>query len=332
MSVPAVCLNASAKDMVTLIYGADTYRSRLKLEEIVNAFKAKDASGLGLERLDAKSAEKGALVAATRTVPFLGGDRLIVASGYLSSKDGEAEVTEELLASVPDGTELVFWDDLSSDAAAKKKVVKAIEKSKLAETLAFDALVGPSLAKWVKDETARLGASIAAPAVERLVTNAGNDLWRLHSEIEKLVAFRGGEEIRTEDVDTLVTGTSEEDIFGIMDALSARDTAKASRMIRRQVDSGLEEPYVLAMLVRQARILTQVRSYVSQSPRTTREEVGNALGLHPFVAQKAMAAAHAFAPSLLLALMTELFEADRAVKTGRLSPGGAIEKILATVA
>jgi len=322
--------------MLTFIYGTDTFRSRQKLKELVVAWRTKhDPEGDNVVKIDGLTARPGDLAGVIRSRPFLGSDqRLVLIERFWSGKTDDPEAVATLLSSVPESTLVIFWDDLASDAAEKRKVLKDFikdKKSKTVSVFAFNPLSGPSLTKWVRDEAMGLGTEISSQAIERLVTTVGGDEWRLRSELEKLSAFRSGEPIRPEDVDALVSGAVEEDIFGIMDALAAKDPAKASRMIRTQVESGLEEPYVIAMLLRQVRILTQVRSFRSQSPSSDRDEVGRALGIHPFVAQKAIASAPAFAPALLIKLLDTLFMADRGMKTGKVSPGHAVQMILAAV-
>lgn len=319
--------------MLTILYGADTYRSRERLHELVDAFsRDRDPSGMGLTRLDGTEASLAEIASAVRSQAFFGtGARMVTVERLLGRKHDEDDLLA-LLAGVPDDADLVLWEDLDAAAAAKHAVMKKLGKKKGVTLLGFDPLTGPSLTGWIRDEVARRGAQIEPRAVAFLVDQVGGDLWRLHGELEKLIAYRRGEPVRLADAELLTQGTVDEDIFGIMDALSAKDAARASRMIREQVAGGLEEGYLLAMLLRQARILTMARSYASQNPRATKDDFARALSLHPFVAQKAAAAASSFAPKTLLGLLDALFAADRAMKTGRVSPAVAVSQVVAAMA
>ncbi len=320
--------------MLIFVYGADTFRSRRKLHELIEAFAAKhDEFGVNVTRLDGVNLNLDVLSGDVRSQPFFAvGKRLVVIERLLQRKNLAVENLIEILGSVPESTVLLVWDELTSETAAKHAVLKKFAKAKEATSYAFAPLSGPSLTKWVRDEAVLLGGGIAPRAVEHLLGHAGADLWRLHTEIEKLVAFRAGETIRPEDVELLTEGSVEENIFAVMDALSEKDTAAASRLIRQEIATGVEESYLVAMLLRQIRILTQVRSFISQSPRASREEIGKALGLHPYVVQKASGAAQNFAPGLLVGLLNSLFESDHKIKRGQIAPGLAIERLLAVVA
>jgi DNA polymerase-3 subunit delta len=319
--------------MLVFLYGSDTYRSREKLHELREAFQKKyDESGINSARFDGTVVSPETLGDALRNQPFFGvGKRMIVVERLLAKK-GDADTWIPLLQNIPESTVCLLWDDLSSDAAAKHPINKAFPKKDGATHYAFDPLSGASLTTWVRDEAKRRETTIAPQAVERLVDVCGSDLWQLAGELDKLAAFRGHEEIRTEDVALLSTGTVEENIFAITDALAAQDITSASKHIREQISGGLEEMYLLTMLLRQIRLLTQVRSYLSQNPNAKREEIAKILGIHPFVAQKTAAVAQKFSARVLLALLDQLFDTDRAIKTGKLTPQLAIERILATVA
>lgn len=319
--------------MLVFLYGADTYRSRQKLHELREAFQKKyDESGVNSTRFDGTALTPQALGDALRNQPFFGmGKRLIIVERLLGKK-GDADSWIPLLSNIPESTVCLLWDEVSSEAAAKHALVKAFPKKDTVTHYACDPLSGPSLSTWIRDEAKRRETTIAAAAVERLVAVCNGDLWHLSGELDKLAAFRGHEDIRVEDVAVLTTGIAEENIFAITDALAAQDIATTSRYIREQIAGGLEEIYLLSMLLRQIRLLTQVRSYLSHSPGAKREEIARSLGIHPFVAQKTAAVAKKFAPRVLLTLLDQLFETDRGIKTGKIMPQLAIERVLAAVA
>ncbi len=319
--------------MLVFVYGLDTYRSREKLHELMDTFQKKyDESGINSTRFDGTALHPQDIGDALRNQPFFGiGKRMIIVERLLAKK-GDADSWIPLLENIPESTVCILWDELASDAASKHAIIKAFPKKDSITHYSFDPLSGASLTTWIRDEAKQRETTIAVHAIERLTDVCGGDLWHLSGELDKLAAFRGHEEIRVEDVALLSTGAVEENIFAITDALAAQDIATASTYIREQIAGGLEEMYLLTMLLRQVRLLTQVRSYLSHSAGAKREEIAKSLGIHPFVAQKTAAVAQKFPPRVLLALLDQLFETDRAIKTGRLTPQLAIERVLATVA
>ncbi|TAL19638.1 DNA polymerase III subunit delta [Patescibacteria group bacterium] len=320
--------------MLIFLYGADTYRSREKLRELRQSFAEKhDPDGVNIIRLDGAKIAADDLSGALRSQPFFGqGKRLVIVEGLLAKKNADHEALAVIFPSIPETTVLVLWDELSSETAKKIALLKKFPHSPNSTHHVFDPLTGPSLTKWVKDEVKRRQGKIEARAVQHLVEHVGADLWRLHGEIEKLLAYSSGAEIRSQDVEALTEGEAEENIFAILDAISAKNFSAASRLIRAQVAGGLEEQLLLSMLLRQVRILLMARSYLSQSPRAGKEEVARELGLHPFVAQKTIQAAKNFSPALLVRLVDSLFNAERGIKTGRFSPSLAVEQILVSMA
>jgi DNA polymerase-3 subunit delta len=319
--------------MLIAIYGADTYRSREKLRALTDAFREKhDNERVNLTRLVYGGSRVDELRNAVLSQPFLGAaKRMIVAENFLARKaDGEA--LQEVVRAVPESTVLVFWDEIDEAAAAKIPLFGELKKNKKCTIFVFSPLAGPSLTRFVKDETGRLGKTIANRAVEYLIANVGPDLWRLKNELDKLAAFSSGEEITLQDAELLLAGAVEENVFAILNALADRDSVKASRLAREQMLSGVEATYLLAMLLRQIRIIVQIRSYLSQTPRAGRDEIARVLKLHPFVAQRTVPHAQSFNPAQLLRLMRLVFVLERQIKTGKISAELAVLRVIAETA
>jgi len=79
----------------------------------------------------------------------------------------------------------------------------------------FEPLEDSALKTWVASEAASKGLKISHSALSRLVMFAGNDLWRLSNEIDKLAAWAQELEkmVSDDDINRLVTPKIETDIF-----------------------------------------------------------------------------------------------------------------------
>lgn len=321
--------------MIIFIYGADTFRSREKLQELVSAFVQKhDPSQTNVVRLHGDSVEEDDLSGMLRSQPFLGsGKRLIVIEGLLAkSKKGALAGLSSAMGVMPESTVLIFWDDFTKEQAEKNEIFKTFAGSKTVTLFDFPHLSVKETCKWIEQSVKTLGATIEPSAAQLLSEHCSGDLWLVHNELEKLRAYRSPEIIRRADVLLLSTGVVEEDIFAIMDAISAKNVELASKKIREQLQAGLDEFYILTMLARQFRILTQIRSYVSNVQGASKDDIAKTLKLHPFVAQKTAAAASAFAPKFLVEMLSFFFDLERDMKTGRIQPELAIDLLLGKVA
>jgi len=78
-----------------------------------------------------------------------------------------------------------------------------------------------------------LGFTIEKKALHLLVDHVGNDLGRLHNEIEKLrVNIKGRDQITAADIETFIGISKDFNAFELQDALASKDLAKCIRIIQ----------------------------------------------------------------------------------------------------
>lgn len=323
--------------MIIFVYGEDTYRSRRKLHELVDAFRKKhDPSGLNIAKIDGAKATANEIGAAVNAPGFLAARRMVVVSGLLASKRGNDELTEQfipLLQHHLDSTVIILRDDLSEASVKAHPIRKSVGKNpKEVVDYSFAKLEGRELLSWIGAEARARAAAIEPKAIDELAATVGNDLWRLSSELEKLAARAGGQPILARDVAELVRGTVEENIFAVIDAIAERNAGRASALLRDQLAAGLEEMYVISMLIRQFRLLLMVHSFLEEHKNAARTTLASSLKLHPFVAGKLVAQARSFSREDVTASFEKLFAIDRGIKTGRFTPGVAIDLFLGSLA
>jgi DNA polymerase-3 subunit delta len=317
--------------MIIFLYGEDTYRSRQKLKEIVDNFKAKvDVRGESLSVVDAQKATVAQLAEAAGAPSLFARKRMVVIEGLLLNKsdkvrDGAAEHFKRFAKDGADDNVIVFWEGQGADKIGKTKLYAFLSKQKFSQE--FKPLSNTEATAWVKEEAKRRGGTITNEAALHLSGLFGSDLWQLSHEINKLVHYKAGRggkllvdapgiaPIETRDVSELSRGQMDESIFALSDALSARNRARALELLERELRAGVAEGYLMTMIVRQFKILLQVRQALDlgQSNR----KIMSALKLHPFVVQKAMNQVRNFSLERLKAILLELIAIDRQVKTGQ---------------
>ncbi|MDD5039622.1 MAG: DNA polymerase III subunit delta [Patescibacteria group bacterium] len=312
--------------MILFLYGPDTYRSRQRLAYYREGFKKKyDPRGLNIARLDGEKLTLEELRTHVGQAGFLSSKRFIVVENLLGKnkkKNIQKAVLEYLDTDWADDNVLVFWEE---DVAGKRRGKKnspatdtllgRLLKAKAEE---FPPLAGEQLNAWIRAAVRERGGRIAAPAVLELASLVGSDLWSASTNIDKLIAFCGQREIAAADVRTHVTGAFDENIFHFTDAIAARDAKRSMQLLHDQLDAGNHELYILTMLTRQFRILLQVREIIDQEPNY--HTVATRLGIHPFVAQKAIRDARRFTLQELKTIYAQLLEIDLSIKTGRAEP------------
>lgn len=229
--------------MIIFIYGPDTYRSRQKLQEIIEHYKKTHKSGLSLKYFDAQSDNLEELLDWLKQIPILKEKKLVVLKNAL-------KLAERLKLFAKSEDIILFFEE-----------GKLSQKFQNAKAQKFEFLKGSELRNWIRKEFGKYGAKPKPDAIEKLIDCVGNDSWQLSSEILKLVNYKKSGEIQAKDVDILVRPKIETDIFKTIRALAFRDKKLALYLIHKHLEKGDNPLYLLAMISWQfRRLLTQGRN------------------------------------------------------------------------
>ncbi len=290
--------------MIFFLYGPDSYRSHQKVRAIHDKFFHEvDPTGINIVTLDGGSTDAAEIRNAIQAGGFFAAKRLVIIRRLLSDgkKDLQTAVLE-LLDNDRDDVIMVFWEPDQPDK--RTALYKRLSKEKYSQV--FESLDDGQLRDWVQTAVTERQATINPPAVHELVRRVGPDLWRMEQEIAKLAHFRPDQPIDVAAVQTLVTDTYDDNIFHFVDALADRNAKAVLQLIDDQLAAGAKEQYLLAMIIRQFRILLQLAAGSSAKE----------LGLHSFVAQKAQRQVRKFTPAELRQIYQRLLHIDRQTKSG----------------
>jgi DNA polymerase-3 subunit delta len=295
------------------------------LNYYLEGFKKKyDPQGLNTVKLDGAKLTMEEFRKAASQIGFLAKKRFMVVQNLMrDNKKIESEITEYLQKEWVDDNVLIFLEQSESRTSSKKKGSKTTGHPLLnflmdKKSEEFSTLAGENLNKWIRAEVKNRGGSIDGPAVLELASLVGSDLWNMSGEIEKLINYRSGQTITNADVKLLVKAKFDENIFHLNDALAARDARQTFKLLSDQINAGAHELYILTMLIRQFRILLQVREILGKEPNY--HTIASRLRLHPFVAQKAIRDARRFSVEELKKIYRRLLEIDTKIKSSNEEP------------
>jgi DNA polymerase-3 subunit delta len=329
--------------MLYILHGRDDFSRREELGRIKASLDQDGMLATNTDVLDGREVTLEHLTAVCGTVPFLGSHRLVVVEGLLGrfepsdrprhgggarprrgpSPDLERWLTlAEAVQTLPDSTTLVFLDD---ELSAGNPLFGALRPH--AEVGEFRELKPGAVLQWIMVRAQDQGVDISPTAAKLLAELVGNKLWVLAGELDKLAAYAQGRRIEGADVKALVSAAREVNVFAMVDAVVERRAPAALRLLRQQVAEGAQGGYLLAMVVRQYRLIIQAKE-LSQSGITT-PEIGQRLGIGSnFVLQRVLDQADRYTLSRLKAAYRRLLEADESVKRGRYNEELALELLV----
>lgn len=313
--------------MIIFLYGTDTYRSREKLNEIINKYKAKHKTGLNFKRLDFNEKDLRDLKEIASSSPMFKEKKMIILENVFERKsDWMKELSEYLKKNnYAEDKEiaLVFYE--KKDPDKRTELYKfLIKKPNVSQE--FKPLENGKLENWVKKEIEQRGGKIDQQAVRKLAASAGGSLWQMSQEIDKLILFADKSAIGEKEVDLLVKSKIETNIFNTIDALAQRNKKLALKLLHQHLEEGENEVYLLTMFAYQFRNLLIVKSLEEKG--VPYYELAKRTKLHPFVIKKTWAQIKNFSLSELKKIYNKLLELDIAIKTGRIEPKTALDVLV----
>jgi DNA polymerase-3 subunit delta len=198
--------------------------------------------------------------------------------------------------------------------------------TKYGKTQEFEVLSEIKLRNWAKRRIEVLKGKIEDTALETLILYAGNNLWEMESEINKLVNYKNGALIKTEDVELLVKSKIETDIFKTIDAIASKNKKKAITLIREHLQEGDAPFYLFSMINFQFRNLLVVKDLIERNLSPY-----GAKNIHPFVIKKSIILSGRFSFPELKKIYQRLSEIDFDVKVGKIDPGTAIDLLISEI-
>lgn len=320
--------------MILFLYGKDTFRSRQHLKKMIQKFKDdRDPAGYNVVRLDAASEKPERIMGEILASPFLAGRRFVAVESLLASKcvqlqkDLSQRIEEKRL---PETTVLVFWEGIDT---FKTKDAKALFEQLLREKYCqhFEELDGAKRMAWILSEIKGRGATITHDAVQYIETHADLDTWFVSSLLDQLTAYTYGREICQEDVELFLNEKIDANIFNLVDCVIAGKLGQAFPMIQEQYRRGEDAQFIFAMLLRQFRILLNLRDLLDRDGNIQQDLLAKKLKLHPFVVKKSLPLVTRYSLQALRKAYSSLLEVDVNMKTGQGAPETLLDVFTARV-
>ena len=318
---------------VYFLFGNDEFAITRKLKEFEADFTDPTSADMNTARLDARSTSEDDLNNAINAMPFLAKRRLVLLQNP-SSKYNNPSARKKFLAFIektPETTRLVMYESVEPKEAEKHWLIKWAEKNdKLVQTKAFMLPRLKDMTGWIVNDTKNQGGKIEPRAAEMLKDMVGVDTRQAGMEIAKLLAYvNWARPVTAQDVEAVCIVTSQQSVFDFVDALANGNGKSAQHLLHRLLES--EDEFSLwGMVVRQFRLLIQAREILDG--RGNQNDVARALGVHPFVAEKAAQQAARFSMESLEYIYRKLLTIDEGVKTSQVTLDLALDTLVMELA
>ncbi|MGD0576808.1 MAG: DNA polymerase III subunit delta [Candidatus Staskawiczbacteria bacterium] len=311
--------------MIYFLYGEDSYRSKRKLEEIIEGYKKVHKSGLNLIYINAKEKDFADFYSNFKIASMFVEKKLIVLKNVFENAKFQEEFLEDIKSLENLKDIVVVYEDCTADQ--RTKFFKALQK--YAKCQEFEYLTPLNLKKWINVEFEKNKVKINPDALDLLAEFVRTDLWQMANEINKLSNYKRGNVIKKEDVELLVKPNIQNDIFKTIEALAGKNKKQALNLLHKHLDEGEVPLYLISMITYQFRNLLIIKELIEK--RVPYQAIAKKSGLHPFVVQKTFYACNQFSLAELKKIYRKIFQADSDIKTGKIEAETALDLLVAEI-
>ncbi len=310
---------------VYLLAGAENYfidRAREKILSLL--FDDRSARSDGLTVLDCDNKiDLSEIINVIDTAPLFVDKNVVLVKNakFFKAKAGDDKSAdtklERLLTVLSSMLETNYVLFTTNDAPDKrKKLYKMIDKT--GGVLEAEALKSWQLEPWLNDKLRALKLTMDADArqyfIETVSLMPEVSLGLLDNELDKVALFVKGDRITRAVLEKVLASLPEISNFALTDAVTAKNLGRSMQILSMQHDDLKNLLGVLALLVRQVRLLLRAKHFMSRG--VSGKALGEPLGLNPFIAQKTGDASKKFSQAALETALLDLAEADFGLKTG----------------
>ena len=314
---------------VYLFHGPEEYIKKSAMDKIRETILPAGLEILNESIMDAPTARQ--LIESAETLPVMSEKRLVVVKDTplltgAKAKDEQDEnekIEQWLMKGAPDTCVLIFF--VRGDADKRKKLYKTLEK--YAKVVSFQYLTDPEISKWIQARLKPKKKTMRPDAVNTLIFYAGRDLTRLQGEVDKLSAYVGdAASIEEADVKAAVTPNAESNVFLMIDSLVAGKAKRAYEILNAMMDAGESPVALLAMFIRQLRLMTHVR--LMRDENLSLAEIEKRAKLAHFVAQKVYGQTNRLSAKRLEEGYRAGVQMDYDVKSGKIRERAALDRMM----
>ena len=297
---------------VALLHGPEGFLLDDAVARVTRALFAETADlALSREILEARVAGVDGIVQSALMLPWTSSRRLVVVKSVDELTARSADPLAGYCQSPNPSTVLLLLSDQSLPPT--HWLLKAVPRALVVAVL---PPAGGQLAAWLRHRCRAEAIELSEEAAALLVELVGNDLARLHGEVEK-AALSGGaanRRVGAAEVRAVVGETRVRHVFDLTRAVVERDLGAALPLLGALLNAG-EDPFaVLGMLAREARAAW----WASDGLRLGRpeDEIARGLGRPPTAAAAMVKRARGLPQGAAARHLRRCWEAERRLKLG----------------
>ena len=303
---------------IYLFDGEEEYFKRRGEEMLSEKFLSEPSLNYtAFDGADLKGDRLSALVAAAQCLPFLSEKRIVKVKDLAPSEREYQTYLKDYFEHPSESTVLLIVNGAGKPKGfdlKKAPNVTRVDCSRAEEE---------TVLRWIFSRMRRAGVQCDTACCERILRYCLGSMSRIAAETEKLIAYAGeGGSVTEAVVDAVVYRDTDYKIYEMTDALGRGNYGGYLSVMNELTGKGMEEMGVLNSLCSYFRTMYEVLALGK-----TDAETAAALGMKEYAVKMSRRQAKLLGRGRVEAAYFGIYKAIQAVKSGRLTPAGALASV-----
>ena len=237
-----------------------------------------DSSDLNYSYFDMKETAYSEVELDLVSLPFFADEKIVILDHFVDVTtakkryltDDELQSFEGYLSAPLETTRLIVIAEGKLDS--KRRIVKLLKRD--AQLLEATELKEQELRAHFMEEIKSLGLAIDSQAFDQLLIKSGFDFSEIQKNLEFLKTYKGASNITISDIEEAIPKTLQDNLFDLIQMILKKQIDSARSLVKDLRLQGEDEIKLLAILLSQFRIYTQVK-LLKQEGRTESQIVSD---------------------------------------------------------
>ena len=237
-----------------------------------------DSSDLNYSYFDMKETAYSEVELDLVSLPFFADEKIVILDHFVDVTtakkryltDDELQSFEGYLSAPLETTRLIVIAEGKLDS--KRRIVKLLKRD--AQLLEATELKEQELRAHFMEEIKSLGLAIDSQAFDQLLIKSGFDFSEIQKNLEFLKTYKGASSITITDIEEAIPKTLQDNLFDLIQMILKKQIDSARSLVKDLRLQGEDEIKLLAILLSQFRIYTQVK-LLKQEGRTESQIVSD---------------------------------------------------------
>ena len=308
-------IKASQPENLYIFHGEEMFLLRHYLEQLKKLLLDELTESFNYHRLTNETFDLQTFADAVENLPMMAEHTFVQVDDIdlfkLSESDREKLI--EVISDVPEYCTVVFTYETVQWKPDKrvKKLWEAIEKN--ASVVEFAKQEQRDLIAWVGRHFAARKKRISNDLCAYLIDITGGTMTALSSEISKICAYSGADEIRKTDIDAVTEPVLDAVVFQMTDLLGQGRFPQALQKLQQLLKMQQEPIAILGAVGTQFRRIGTARTLLDYGANAG--ELIKLCGMTDYAARKTMESARSFSPEFCKKAMELIVQTDYRMKT-----------------